>query len=35
LEQHGCDVTMDTIEVPALLRAARDAIEQARENGQG
>ena len=30
LEQHGADVTKDTIEVPALLRAARDRVEKAR-----
>lgn len=31
LEQHGADAKGDTIEVPALLRAARDRLEQERK----
>ncbi len=31
LAQHGVAVTRETVEVPALLRAARDRLEQARE----
>jgi hypothetical protein len=35
LEQHGTTATKDTIKVPALLRAARDALEKARQGGEG
>jgi len=34
LKRHGVEKTYDTIEVPALFRAARDAIEQSRAQGQ-
>jgi len=30
LERHGVNVTGDTVEVPTLLRAARNALEQER-----
>ncbi len=31
LEEHGVHVERDTVEIPPLLRAARDALEQSRE----
>jgi hypothetical protein len=34
LKEHGVEATTETIEVPVLLRAARDAMEQARLSGQ-
>jgi hypothetical protein len=34
LKEHGIETTAETIEVPELLRAARDAIEQDRASGQ-
>jgi hypothetical protein len=34
LERHGVEVTHETIEVPALLRAARDAVEKAQAEGR-
>ncbi len=34
LKEHGVTTTTETIEVPALFRAARNAMEQAREAGQ-
>jgi hypothetical protein len=30
LKQHGVEATSDTVEVPALLHAAQDALEQDR-----
>src|SRR5437773_504757 len=32
LEQHGVEVTHDTIEIPTLLRAAYDSVDQIRES---
>ena len=32
LEQHGVEVTHDTIEIPTLLRATYDRVDQIRES---
>jgi len=34
LKEHGVEATTETIEVPVLLRSARDAMEQARLSGE-